>query len=108
MDIVALGQACEVLCGMPDDRIRGRDPVSLRLRQYRHDGLFDLSLSTTPEDGGYLSQGSARTINWIPGDGVYHGYPKDRRTGPLNYRYDVPMAAYLPNRSYDASAELGG
>jgi len=99
MDIVALGQACEALCNMPDDRIRGGDPVSLWLRQYRHDGLFDLALYTTPVNGGYLSQGSARTVNWIPGDEVYHGYPKDRRTGPLNYRYDVPMGAFLPGTS---------
>jgi hypothetical protein len=106
VDIIALGQACEVLCSMPEDRIRGRDPVSLWLRQYRHDGLFALSLYTTPGDGGYLSQGSARTINWIPGDGVYHGYPKDRRTGPLNYRYDVPMNAYLPNTGDDATSGL--
>lgn len=40
MDIVALGQACEVLCGMPDDRIRGRDPVAIWLRQHRRDGMF--------------------------------------------------------------------
>lgn len=98
MDIVALRQACEALCGMSDDRIRGGDPIGIWLRQYRRDGLFDLRLYTTPTEGGYQARGSARSINWVPGDGVYHGYPKDRRTGPLNYRYDVPMDAYGAKR----------
>ena len=99
MDIVALGQACEVLCHIADDRIRLRHPVGAWLQQYRHDGLFDLGLYTTPVAGGYLSAGRTRTINWIPGDGVYHGYPRARQGGPLNYRYDVPMDAFLPTTS---------
>ena len=101
MDIYALGQACNDYRSIADERIRRRDPVAVWLHQYRHDGLFELSLYSARVDGGYLSQGSTHLINWIPGDGVYHGYPRERQGGALNHRYDVPMDAYLPNAQYE-------
>jgi hypothetical protein len=96
MDVSALGQACDEFCAIADHRTRTRDPFRQWLTQYRHDGMFDLRLYVTCHDGGYLSQGTFEMVNWIPGDGVYLGYPSERPGGAQNYRYEVPMDAYLP------------
>lgn len=102
MDIYVLGQACDEFCNLPDERARGRDPLGRWLTQYRHDGLFDLRSYVGRAEGGYMSHGSMGMVNWIPGDGVYHGYPSEQPGGALNYRYVVPMDAFLPGMRYEA------
>ena len=101
MDVSALGQACDEFCAIRDQNARVRDPFRKWLTQYRHNGIFELTLYANKHEGGYMSQGSAEKINWVPGDGVYHGYPSERPGGAQNYRYDVPMDAYPPNSHRD-------
>jgi hypothetical protein len=100
LDIYALGEACDQFCNLPDERARARDPFGQWLSSYRRHGLFDLRLYVSRADGGYVSHGTATIVNWIPGDGVYHGYPQARPGGTLNYRYDVPMDAFLPGTRF--------
>ncbi len=102
MDIYALGQACNEFCDISDDRARSRDPFRRWLSQYRHDGVYALTCYATRVDDGYMSLGSGEKVNWIPGDGVFHGYPSERPGGARNYRYIVPMDAYLPNVLHDS------
>lgn len=102
MDICALGEACNRFCDLPDERARSRDPFGEWLSRYQRHGMYDLQLYVRRAEGGYMSHGLASAVNWIPGDGVYHGYPQERPGGALNYRYDVPMDAYLPGTSYQA------
>lgn len=96
MDVYGLGHACDEFCAIPDERVRARDPFVKWLNQYRRDGMYDLALYVTRVDTGYLSMGSEEMVNWIPGDGVYLGYPSARPGGAKNYRYEVPMDSYLP------------
>jgi hypothetical protein len=96
LDLDALGRACDELCTIYDDRIRTRDPFGAWLERYRHDGLYDLTLYVTRHEDGYMSHGSAGTINWIASEEVFFGYPSARPGGARNYRYEVPADAYLP------------
>jgi len=96
MDVYGLGHACDEFCAISDDRERARDPFGQWLNRYRRDGMYDLALYVTRVDAGYMSMGSAEMVNWMPGDGVYLGYPSARPGGPRNYRYEVPMESYLP------------
>ena len=96
MDLDVLGQAADEFCAIHDDRVRARDPFGAWLNGYRHDGLYDLTLYVTRHEDGYMSHGSAGTINWIATEEVFFGYPSERPGGAKNYRYEVPADAYLP------------
>lgn len=98
MHISTLGEACNAFCDIRNPRDRSREPFQKWLNSYRHDGIFDLKLYVTQHDEGYWSTGSAQTVNWIPEDGMYFGYPSDRPGGAQNYRYAVPADTYLPSK----------
>jgi hypothetical protein len=96
VDLIALGQACDELCAIEDDRARAKDPFGAWLLRYRHDGIYDLGLYATPQESGYMSRGSMGTINWIATEDWYFGYPSASPGGARNHRYQVPTDAYLP------------
>jgi hypothetical protein len=104
MDLAALGEACDELCAIHDDRDRARDPFGVWLNGYRHYGIYALTHYFTRHEDGYLSHGSTGTINWVAGEDVYLGYPSERPGGARNFRYEVPADAYLPT----AQRELAG
>ena len=97
MDLYALGEACNDLFAIENDRARSNDAFGKWLTSHRRDGMYDLKLYVRPHEAGFMSRGTVGTVNWIPAEdeAVYFGYPSEFG-GPKNYRYEVPTDAYLP------------